>query len=106
MDDDFWFFPVARSGTAEPVVAVLSGRDGAREISVKLRRTGATTAKGYEKLLPAVVSERFVRFRHFMRVFALFDRVAAAVGGIHDLAGELVLHRLLAARLGVADEPA
>src|SRR5207248_10324954 len=48
-------------------------------------------------LLPTIVRESFIRFRHLVRVFSLLDRVAAVVGGIHDLAGELVLHRLLAA---------
>src|SRR5207237_7824723 len=59
-----------------------------------------------EKLLPAVVCERFVRFRHLVRVFALLDRVAAVVRRVHDLACELVDHRLLAAAVRVADQPA
>src|SRR5471032_1329524 len=49
--------------------------------------------------------ERLVRFRHLMRVLALLDRVAAIVRRVEDLAGELILHRLLAARSGVADQP-
>src|SRR5258705_7098862 len=65
--------------------SVLSGRDGATEISMVLItafccvETGTTSAN--RKILPAVVSERFVRFRHLVRVFLLLDRVAAVVRG-------------------------
>src|SRR5471032_628460 len=57
--------------------------------------------------LPAVVGERFVGFGHAVRVFALLDGAAAQIRGVHQLVGELFLHRLaVAARRGVADDPA
>src|SRR5581483_3349437 len=56
--------------------------------------------------LPAVMRERFVRFRHSVYVFLLLDRRAAVVGRVEQLVGELVLHALLGPRAAVADEPA
>src|ERR1041385_847270 len=56
--------------------------------------------------LPTIMRESLVGLRHLVRVFSLLDGVAAVVGGIHDLAGKLVLHRLLAAAGRVADQPA
>ena len=50
--------------------------------------------------------ERLVRFRHLVRIFALLDGVAAVVGGVENLARQFVLHRLLAARGRVGDQPA
>src|SRR5262245_46607233 len=44
--------------------------------------------------LPAVVSERLVRFSHPVRVFALLDGAATHVGGVHEFVRELLLHRL------------
>jgi hypothetical protein len=41
-----------------------------------------------------------------VRVLALLHRVPAVVGGVDDLACQLLHHRLLAAGLGVLDEPA
>src|SRR5450756_2403763 len=53
------------------------------------------------------MGERLVGFGHPVRVFALLHRAAAQVGRIHQLVGELLFHRLaVAARAGVADEPA
>src|SRR3546814_13045707 len=41
-----------------------------------------------------------------MRVFALLDRVAAIVGGVHQLARQARRHRVLAARTRGRDQPA
>src|SRR5437867_4161151 len=89
-------FPVARSGTAEPPLSVLSGRDGAwgKLVNYKLLTT-----------LPPIVRKGFIGLCHLVCIFPFLDRVAAVVGGIHDLAGELVLHRLLAATVREADQP-
>src|SRR5438132_7296169 len=56
--------------------------------------------------LPPIMRESLVGLRHLVRIFLLLDRVAAVVCGIHDLARELVLHRLFAAAGGAADQPA
>src|SRR5947209_13656795 len=56
--------------------------------------------------LPAVVREGLVGLRHLVGVLALLHRVAAVVRGIHDLGGQLLRHGLLAALLGVGDQPA
>src|SRR5580765_3435976 len=57
--------------------------------------------------LPAIVRERFVRFRHPVRIFALLHRAAAQVRRVEQLVGQLLLHRLaVSARPREADEPA
>ncbi len=43
---------------------------------------------------------------HLVGVFFALDRRADAVGGVHQLAGELLGHALAAAAAGVADDPA
>ena len=50
--------------------------------------------------------ERLVRLGHSVRILALLDRVPAAAGRIHQLVGEPLHHRLLAALPRVAHEPA
>src|SRR5438093_6731776 len=56
--------------------------------------------------LPPVMSERLVRFGHAVRVLALLHRAAAKVRRVHELVGQLLLHRLaVAARPRVADQP-
>ena len=50
--------------------------------------------------------ERLVRFRHLVRIFALLDGVAAVVGGVENLARQLVRHLLLAAVARERHEPA
>ena len=50
------------------------------------------------------MGERAVRFRHAVHVFALLDRATAEIGCVHQLVGELLLHRLaVAAVAGEAD---
>src|ERR1039457_6210580 len=51
------------------------------------------------------MGEGLVGLGHLVGVLLLLDRVPAVVGGVHQLAGELVAHRLLAARLRVRDDP-
>jgi hypothetical protein len=55
---------------------------------------------------PLVVSECLVGFCHLVRVVALFDSVAAAVGCVHKLACETLSHGLFAAITGVLNKPA
>src|SRR4051794_20826267 len=57
-------------------------------------------------VLPAVVREGAVGLRHLVRVLAALDRGAEAVRRVEDLVGEALGHRLLAAGLGVAGQPA
>src|SRR5580698_10995999 len=52
------------------------------------------------------VREGFVRLGHLVGVFLALDRGAHPVGGVHELAGELLGHALAAAATGVADDPA
>src|SRR5688572_14116775 len=67
------------------------------DAALKCRATG----------LPAIVRERLVRFRHAMRVLALFHGSASQVGRVEQLVGELLLHGLaVAARAGEPDQPA
>ena len=56
--------------------------------------------------LPSVVSERLVGFCHLVRILALLERAAGAVGGVEDLTGESFLHGLLASGSGVGRDPA
>ena len=60
----------------------------------------------HRRSLPAVVGEGLVGLGHLVHVLAALRRRADAVGGVEDLVGEPVRHRLLAPRLGVAGEPA
>src|SRR5438552_5202482 len=95
-------FSVARSGTAEQPLLCYP-------VETELRKKRWTTELRFYCLhhsLPTVVSKCFVGFRHLVRIFALLDGVSAAVRGVHDLTSELVLHRFLAARCRVADQPA
>ena len=57
-------------------------------------------------LLPAVVGESLVGLRHLVDVFAALHSSAGAVGGIEDLVGETLGHRVLFALAGELDEPA
>ena len=50
--------------------------------------------------------EGAVGFRHPVRVFALLDRVAAIVGGIHQLGRQPLHHGLLVAAARGRDDPA
>src|SRR4051812_25063202 len=65
-----------------------------------------TAAARPTSLLPAVVRERLVGVGHTVRVLALLDGVAARAGGVHQLVGQPLAHRLLAAGPGVVHEPA
>src|SRR6187397_3095134 len=57
-------------------------------------------------VLPAVMREGLIRFRHPVRVFALLYRAAAQVGRIQQLVGQLLLHRLaVTTRPGESDQP-
>src|SRR6266851_6390840 len=56
--------------------------------------------------LPAIVRESAVRFRHAVRVFALLDSVAAAVGGVEQFGGEPLHHGLFVAVARGRDDPA
>src|SRR5258708_15814688 len=100
-------FPVARSGTAEhtalcyPVETELGKVARIDSCTTPPALTGDST-----KTLPTIMGERFIRFGHLVRVFPLLDGIAAAVRRIHDLARQLVLHRLLSTRVSVRDQPA
>ena len=50
--------------------------------------------------LPAVVSEGLVGLCHLMSILAALDRSTEAVGGVEDLVGETLGHRLLATGAG------
>src|SRR5262245_39857845 len=58
------------------------------------------------RLLPAVVREGLVGLRHLVRVFALLHGLAALVGRVDQLVGELVAHALAFARACRVDQPA
>src|SRR6476619_8638109 len=55
---------------------------------------------------PTVVRERLVGFRHAMGFFALLDRAAPIFGSIHQFAGQLARHGVLATLARGVDQPA
>src|SRR6195952_2716653 len=70
------------------------------------RRTPALSAVFPSRCSPAVVGEGLVGLGHLVGVLALLHSGTEAVGGIEDLVHQPLGHGLLAARLGVAHEPA
>src|SRR3954454_23502774 len=68
--------------------------------------TGCLSPAARAARSPAVVGEGLVRLGHLVGVLALLHRGTEAVGGVEDLVHQPLGHRLLAAVLGVADEPA
>src|SRR5574338_979121 len=73
----------------------------------RVRSSGELRAMTVSRcVLPAVVGERLVRLRHSMGVFALLHALAALVGRVDDLVGQLLPHALAAARARVLLEPA
>ena len=56
--------------------------------------------------LEAVVRERTVRLGHLVQILALLHRRARVLGGVHDLGGEALLHRVLLALAREVDDPA
>src|SRR5260370_40397195 len=55
--------------------------------------------------LPTEMGKRAVRLRHFMCVFAFFDRVALTGGSVLDFLRESLRHRHPFARVGVLHDP-
>src|SRR4051812_30037650 len=68
--------------------------------------TKRSFGKGWQKRLPAVVSEGLVGLSHTVRVFALADGGTAVLRGIHQLVSKAERHRLFAAVTGSLDHPA
>src|SRR3954468_4103017 len=68
--------------------------------------TKRSFGKGWQKRLPAVVSEGLVGLCHAVRIFALADGGTAVLSGIHQFVSEAERHRLLAAVTGSLDDPA
>src|SRR3954452_18679308 len=62
--------------------------------SIVARLRLADRLSGVESFLPAVMGERFVGFRHFVRVVALLHRVATVLSGVDELRGKTLFHRL------------
>src|ERR1043166_2714247 len=58
------------------------------------------------RCLPAVVRKGLVGLRHSVHVVLALERVALLLERVEDLAGQLVLHVLLAPVARVGDEPA
>src|SRR6266849_11138442 len=117
-------FPLLSPEPQNHRFSVLSGRDRAKgkpgklqiknfKFQMKNEKTSSffILKFSYEILhfastaLPPVMRKGLIGLRHLVRIFFLLDRVAAVVGGIHDLAGALVLHRLLAATVREGDQP-
>jgi hypothetical protein len=57
-------------------------------------------------LLPAVMRECLVCFRHAMHIFFLLDGGATAVGRVQQLVAQLVDHSLFATPARIANDPA
>src|SRR5208337_4561770 len=65
----------------------------------------ASSQKRVTSLLPPVMRERLVRFRHAMHVFFFLDGGAFSVRGVEQLVGQLLNHSLFAAAARVAYDP-
>src|SRR3954470_20414129 len=89
-----------------PMLRVMARSAG---LAISLSRlscsAGGAGATGFPRL-PAVVGEGLVGLGHLVRVLATLDAGTKAVAGVEDLVHEALGHRLLAALLGVAEEPA
>src|SRR4051794_11328557 len=72
---------------------------------VRLPRAARRTP-GLPRVLPAVVREGLVGLRHLVGVLAPLDGGTEAVAGVEQLVLETLDHGLLAAGLGVLDQPA
>src|SRR5689334_21514859 len=57
-------------------------------------------------LLPAIMRERLVLFRHLLHIFPALDRRSDAVAGVEQFAGQTLGHGLFPALAGVTDAPA
>src|SRR5690349_8855551 len=57
-------------------------------------------------LLPTIMRERLVRFRHAVYIFLFLDRSAARIGRVNQFIRELVHHRLARAFPGILQQPA
>src|SRR5688572_27943432 len=68
--------------------------------------TGVATADIVSLRLPAVVREGLVGLRHPVDVVLLLERPALLVQRVHELAGELRRHALLAALARCLHDPA
>src|SRR3990172_3453566 len=55
--------------------------------------------------LPAVVGEGLVGLRHLVDILATLEGGALTCGGVEDLVGETLGHRVFAALAGEVDEP-
>src|SRR5208282_129902 len=66
----------------------------------------ASSQKRVTSLLPPVMRERLVRFRHAMHVFFFLDGGAFAVRGVEQLVRQLLDHSFFAAAARVAHNPA
>src|SRR5262245_7244638 len=67
---------------------------------------GASRRLAPTRTLPPIVGERPVRLGHLVGVLTALDGRALAMGGVEELAGELLGHRLALSSLGRADQPA
>src|SRR5579859_3895147 len=65
-----------------------------------------TSSSRLWRSLPTVVSEGLVGLGHLVRVLAPLHRGSEAVARVEQLVHEALGHGLLAARLGVGDQPA
>src|ERR1700743_3005586 len=61
--------------------------------------------KGWQKRLPAVVSEGLVSLSHAVRVFAFADGGTTVLRGVHQLVSKAERHGLLAAVTSSLDDP-
>src|ERR1700683_1560997 len=68
--------------------------------------SGTVRAIKIPKLLPSVMRERLVRFRHAVYVVPLLDGAAPHVRGVIQLVGQLFRHSLFGPGPGVQNDPA
>src|SRR5579871_5854898 len=61
---------------------------------------------GKNAVLPTVVRESFVGFRHAVNVIPFLDRAAAKIRGVIQFVGQLFGHALFRTRAGLRHDPA
>src|SRR4051794_11249434 len=93
---------VARVIGWRPTTATASGGSCAPAVA----GTAASAASAPRRALPAVVRKGLVGLRHAVDVVLALERAALLGGGVHQLVGEPLGHRLLAAVASELDQPA
>src|SRR6266853_489836 len=98
---------VSSSLNTRPMVLGLAFFSPGRITAISATKTSNPYQRPFTNaLLPAIVRERLVSFRHAVDVFLLLDRSATRVGRVNQFIGELVHHGLASAFPRILQNPA